>query len=274
MFSRSFGLFMLGPNADGNPGPVAHPIVDVARSIGHHPVGFDAVFVLVQLLIALGIANRRTVKIGLAGSVVWAVLVWWLGEGLGMVLAGTASPLTGAPGAVLLYALVAVLLWPTERRADAAAAEHVGAVAATVIWIGVFGALGLIALVGSATRHPGRLFGGMEDGEPGWLVTLDRHVVSATAGHGAALAAGVGVVLLVVAVSVLLDAARRPAIALAVAFSVFVWVTGENFGQLFTGFGTDPNTGPLLILLALAYWPSRRAPAPNVPPTHEPAVAA
>ena len=26
---------------------------------------------------------------------------------------------------------------------------------------------------------------------------------------------------------------------------------------MFTGQGTDPNTGPLLVLLALAYWPRR-----------------
>jgi hypothetical protein len=41
--------------------------------------------------------------------------VWWLGEGLGGLLAGTASPVNGAPGAVLLCALLALLLWPSGR---------------------------------------------------------------------------------------------------------------------------------------------------------------
>ena len=32
-----------------------------------------------------------------------------------MVLTGAASPVNGAPGAVILYALLAVLLWPAAR---------------------------------------------------------------------------------------------------------------------------------------------------------------
>jgi hypothetical protein len=30
-------------------------------------------------------------------------------------------------------------------------------------------------------------------------------------------------------------------------------VAGEDFGQMLTGMATNPNTGPLLILLAAAY---------------------
>jgi hypothetical protein len=37
---------------------------------------------------------------------------------------------------------------------------------------------------------------------------------------------------------------------------VVLWVTGEDFGALLSGSATDPNTGPLLVLLALAFWPS------------------
>ena len=35
-----------------------------------------------------------------------------------------------------------------------------------------------------------------------------------------------------------------------------IWVFGEAFGVILTGGGTDPNSGPLLALLALAYWPA------------------
>ena len=118
MFSRSFGLLMLGPNAQGNPGVIAHPITDVSRSIGQHSVGADTVFLVVQFLIAFGIAYRPTVRLALVGSVLWSAVVWWFGEGLGRVLTGTASPVTGAPGAVLLYAVLAILLWPTDPRRD------------------------------------------------------------------------------------------------------------------------------------------------------------
>jgi hypothetical protein len=36
-----------------------------------------------------------------------------------------------------------------------------------------------------------------------------------------------------------------------------IWVFGEALGAILTGGGTDPNSGLLLILLALAYWPAR-----------------
>jgi hypothetical protein len=37
----------------------------------------------------------------------------------------------------------------------------------------------------------------------------------------------------------------------AVAAATF-WVLGQNIGQLYSGQATDPNTGPLIILMALA----------------------
>jgi hypothetical protein len=38
-----------------------------------------------------------------------------------------------------------------------------------------------------------------------------------------------------------------------------IWVVGENFGAIFTGSATDPNSGLMLALLAVAYWPARKA---------------
>ena len=35
------------------------------------------------------------------------------------------------------------------------------------------------------------------------------------------------------------------------------WVFGQAFGEIMTGGATDPNSAPLLALLALAYWPAR-----------------
>jgi hypothetical protein len=47
--------------------------------------------------------NRRTVKAALIISFGWILGVWAVGEGFGLLLTGSASPLTGALGAVLLY---------------------------------------------------------------------------------------------------------------------------------------------------------------------------
>ena len=75
----------------------------------------NTIFAAIQLLIGLGIAWRPTVRLALAASIPWALGVWWFGEGLGGVLSGAADPVSGAPGAVIIYALLAVLLWPADR---------------------------------------------------------------------------------------------------------------------------------------------------------------
>jgi hypothetical protein len=56
-------------------------------------------------------------------------------------------------------------------------------------------------------------------------------------------------------------------LVLAIVVSVLIWVFGQNLGELFTNGATDPNSGPLLVLLALAYWRpagSRATTAPGV----------
>ena len=55
-----------------------------------------------------------------------------------------------------------------------------------------------------------------------------------------------------------------------------IWVFGEAFGTILTGGGTDPNSGPLLALLALAYWPTGAAitAQPRVAPARAAAAGA
>ena len=65
-----------------------------------------------QILIGVGLLIRQTVKPALVLSLVWALGVWSLGEGFGMLFTGMASPLTGAPGGALLYLAIGVLVWP------------------------------------------------------------------------------------------------------------------------------------------------------------------
>jgi hypothetical protein len=49
--------------------------------------------------------------------------------------------------------------------------------------------------------------------------------------------------------------ARRPALVIAAGLGLLFGIAG-GFGGIFSGEGTDPGTGPLLILLAASYWPA------------------
>ncbi len=263
MFTRAFGSDMLGSMAANNPWIVARPIALAAQEIGNHPELSNATFAVVQLVIALGIASRRTVKAALVASVVWSLGVWWFGEGLGGVLTGSASPLSGAPGAVVLYALLAVLLWPVKDgggEASFVAARPLGPVVARSTWFVLWMSLAYFVLQ-PAERSPNAIqsaLAAQASGEPGWLASLDRDAAKAMAGHGLLGAIAFACVLGIVAVGIFFPRGLLPyVLGLAVAVAAVIWVFGENFGALFTGSATDPNSGPLLVLLATAFWPLR-----------------
>lgn len=259
MFSKAFGQ-MLAAAGPGNPGVVAHPITWDASLVEHHMVLLNTIFATIQLLLGLGIAFRPTVKIGLAASVAWSLGVWWFGEGLGGILNGVASPLNGAPGAVILYGLLAVLLWPADRQVNApfVAARAVGTQVARALWLVLWLSLAWFALL-PANRAPQALNGmiaGMESGEPGWLAAIERNAAALVAHDGLAASIVLAVALVVIAIGVYLPRrAARSTLVLALAVAAVIWVVGEAFGMILAGGATDPNSGPLLALLALAYWP-------------------
>jgi len=270
MYTKAFTQ-MIGATSSGNPVIVAHPINWNATLVQHHLVLLNTIFATIQLLLGLGIAYRPTVRLALAASIVWSLGVWWFGEGLGGVLSGAASPLNGAPGAVIIYALLAVLLWPSDRitasgaPAPFVAARAVGAGVARGLWVVLWGSLAYFALT-PASRAPTALHdmvAGMVSGEPGWLAALDRHA-AALAGHSGLTASIVlAAALAVIALGVFLPPpAGRATLILALVVAAVIWVIGEAFGTILTGGGTDPNSGPLLALLALAYWPLASATAP------------
>jgi hypothetical protein len=263
-------FFTSGPNglsamlkgaAAGNPSFVARSITWNASIVGHHAEVTNAAFAFIQILLGFGIAWRASLKPALVISIVWSLGVWWFGEGLGGVFNGNGSPLAGSPGAVLFYALLAVLLWPPRRpdlRGPLVAAGRVGIVAAKVVWVVVWVGMGVLALIGSARSPEGvhDLIDGLKAGQPGWLAALDRHAESLVAHRGLTVALVFAALCVVVALSAFLSVrATRAGIVLAVLAAAAIWVVGQNFGLIFVGGATDPNSGPLLILLALAYWP-------------------
>ena len=261
MYTKAFPQ-MLAASAAGNPSVIARPIIWNANLIQHHLVPLNTIFATIQLLLGLGIALRPTVRPALAASVAWSLAVWWLGEGFDGILGGTASPVEGAPGAVILYALLAVLLWPADRPAEPppyVAARAVGVRAAQALWLVVWLSLAFFAVT-PANRAPGALRGvltGAAAGEPGWLAALDKGAASAVAGHGLAAAVALAVIFFVIALGVLLPRrAARAVLGLAIAVAALIWVIGQALGMILATGATDPNSAPLLILLTLAYWPA------------------
>ncbi len=261
MFGPFFVTQSIEPASAGNPAIVVSSTTWASDVMLRHIAVYNAVFASIQLLIAVGLLWRRTVKPALAASIVWALFVWWFGESLGGILIGS-SPLTGVPGAVILYALIAVLLWPadrprTSRTSSPATRGPLGATAANLLWLILWGSLGYYLLL-PGNRSPDAISGifSVTDGQPGWITSLMNGLSGLAGQRGTEISVVLAVCCAVAAVGVFGIRVIRPALILAMALGLLFWAA-EGFGGILTGQGTDVNTGPLLVLLAACYWPAR-----------------
>lgn len=168
----------------------------------------------------------------------------------------------GAPGAVIIYALLGVLLWPADRphRSSFVAGRPLGALPARLLWLVLWGSLACLAVqaVNRAPQGLHDMIAAMASGEPGWVAAVNRDAAALLAHHGLQASIALAVVLAIIAAGVFLPApAARAALVLAIAVAAVIWIAGQDLGGIFTGSGTDPNSGPLLALLAAASWPAR-----------------
>jgi hypothetical protein len=104
---------------------------------------------------------------------------------------------------------------------------------------------------------------GMGHGQPGWLAGLINGFAALSAHHGTGLSIAAAVVMALIGIGIFLPVRWiRVSVVAAIVVSVFSWVIGQALGEVFGGESTDVNSGPLLALLALAYWPVQQlAPA-------------
>jgi hypothetical protein len=264
MFTPAFVSRTLGSTAAGNPGVVAQPITWASNILVHHIAVYDVFLATVQLALALGLFWRPTVKAALLASIGWSVGVWWLGEGLGGVLTGGTSVSMGAPGAAILYAFAALLLWPRDEdsapTASLALRGPLGRFLPRVLWLALWGSFAYF-LLQPGDRTPNALSAmasGMSNGEPGWLRSIDQVMASALANRGTEVSIAAAGLCIVAAVSPFLVRLHRLGVIAAVLFGAAVWLM-EDFGGIFTGQGTDPNSGILIVLLAATFWPLHRS---------------
>ena len=275
MFGPDFANNVILPSAQGQPGLLSDSVTHMAHLISVQPAVVNTVFASVQILIGLGLLLRETVRPALVISIAWAVGVWAFGEGFGMLFTGSASPLTGAPGAALLYAAVGLLVWPgartspsEDRGAPAVAEGPLGAVGGKAIWATLWVGMGILWLL-PANRAQGSVAGaiqGAASGEPGWLSHLDMAASNLFAGQGGSAAVVAATVSMVIGLGPLVTKRSWPFLLAGIAVALDYWVFGQAFGQMLTGGGTDPSTGPLVILLAVALFP-------NAAPLGTPAAA-
>jgi hypothetical protein len=274
MFGRGFVDNFILANAAGQPTVIRWLITNVGHFVEPHSAWWNTLFALVQVVIAVCLLTRRAVKPALALSFAWALGVWFFGEGLGMILTGSATALTGAPGSVLLYALIGFMAWPrsTDQGSDwstiqprvgvassAAGRGLGGGVTPLVVWSGywILAAV-LFVLPDNRTRTSvSSAIIGMAPGSPGWFAHFLNSFGNFFNSDGAQSAWVLAVLSLVIAVGPLVARRITPFLWAGGVLAGLLWVTGQGLlGGILTGSGTDPNTGPLVVVLALAMVPA------------------
>ncbi|MHB1535313.1 MAG: hypothetical protein ACYC1D_12050 [Acidimicrobiales bacterium] len=252
-FDHGYPLGDLAQSAMGEPTALSHSIVVGIQPFVAHWPWWNLGAVLVEVAVGAALVSGRLVRAALAVSVFWAALVWWLGEGFGMLASGFAMMLGGAPGPAVLYAALALLAWPVADHRDVPARGWLAVWG--VLWLG--GAALPLAFRFSAGQVIRANLAENALGQPhllrdasGWLFHLAAH-------DGLAISAVLTAVQAAVGLGVLSGRGRRGWLTLGVIFSLFAWVVGQDLGGVLTSGANDPGLGPLVVVLAFAGWPKR-----------------
>ena len=249
----SFGFvsFVINPAVSQSPsliGQLLRPAIELWLS---HPVFLDALSGVVQIFIGMGILIYRQgkrLRIFLWISLLWSLYLWILGETFGGIFVKGASYLTGFPGSAFIYAIISILM---ISYSDTGALKRD---------IAAFMA-GLFAISTALQAIPQYGFWRAESlfNIPSTLVINQQPLILSEWLHAISLSFYYHhivwnlVFVVVMAITAVLWVVRPKISALlTIAFSLFVWFVGQDFGVL-GGYGTDPNTALPVILLAFVF---------------------
>ncbi|MEV0186403.1 hypothetical protein AB0I54_45395 [Streptomyces sp. NPDC050625] len=259
MFTRGFFVDTLGMANMGLPGPVATVEYALTSMLAAHPAVWNPLFASLQVALGVGLLWRRTARLALGLSILWALAVWVVGEGFGGLFMGGTSLLTGAPGAALLYALIAIALWPRRDRSarsgqSIADGGLLGGTVARWSWLVLW--IGTAALELEPASHvPGAQLTNAGEDEPAVVAAVNHAVGGLFTGRGILFAVVFGLLQIAIGMGVLAQRTRRWALSAGIGLALATGILGQDLGGLLTGHATDPGTGPLLVLFALTLWP-------------------
>ena len=248
MFSRGFARQILAPAGVGQPRVIASLVHATVAIVASHPAATNMLFALTQLLLGVALFTRRIRATRARCFHRVGAQRLDCGEGLGGLATGV-TILSGAPGAALLYAVIAVLAWPAREDQGDARPSWSALPIWSALWI-VAAVLQLIDGNNSSTSLTTmlRMSG---SGAPGWIAGIDRQL-GGLRPPGWTASGLIAIYVLVAIWAVIPGWTRQFSIALGLFIAMASWLLVQGLGDLTSGNATDPNAGPLIMLLALA----------------------
>ncbi len=260
MFTRSLAVDVVANAVMSLPSPVYFASLKFVVGLFQRNVAlFDAGIAMLQLALGVcllaGPAGLR--RLALVASVVWGLVVWVFGEGMGAVLGptmtggvfpGTPSLMNGFPGAALVYVAIALFLLLPERRWRLSGRFSLVRDAPTILFL-VSAAVQAAPLMWTAFGQAS-IFASNSYKLPPQLAsflllpfakfTAAQPALSNSLELGCCLLAALGV-----------WKGRRWGFYVALGWLAFIWCIPLAMAGLFTGLGTDPGTPPAVALLML-----------------------
>lgn len=271
MFTMNMVNGVMKPMLDGQPGFIESSLQFVVNQTTFHLIAVNLLIAVLQILLGLGflfLPNRFT-RMLVSISILWAFIVWYAGEGMSMLLTGQASIFTGAPGAVLLYPLLGLLIWPRGTAGNEGQSGEEGLLSRRMLrfvlagfWI--FAALLQFQPLWWQAEQISQAIGAMV-GQGGLNTVLVDPVLqrlsAATSGSETILNICLIVIFLALgsALAVVKDEQARPFLIASIVLSMLFWYMTQAFGMILTGMATDFNSGLLVVIITLACWPKPNA---------------
>ena len=265
MFTMNMINGIMTPMNTDQPGFVGASLRWIIQMSTVHLTALNIVIAVVQLSIGVLLLTGKWVRPAILASIAWALVVWYGGEGMSMLLTGQASVLTGFPGAVLLYPLLGLIVFPHRGAASQPGEEGEGLLPRRHLRT-ILGALWIAAALlqlqpywwqaDQISQAIKTMVGG--GGLNGVLVDP---VLSALSSLTVGLEIPLNIALIIVflglgiALRRLPPEHRRPVLIASIVVTALFWYGTEALGMIFSGMATDFNSGLLLILMALSAWP-------------------
>ena len=244
-------------NLAGQPPWVVQLLNGGYRLWASHPVWANASAGARQVALGIVLWRQYQTRWGRGAlwvALVWALVVWVFGEGLGGLFTPGPTYWGGAPGAGILYAAAAALVVPWRLWSSGRLMLVWGRGLGVVWWAGA--ALQTAAWDWTRRGNYAMLQGALRTHQPHWVTASLRQLGGVLATQPlAANAVMVGVM------SLLGWMAWRDWDGLGTWTLGFLWIVtlwlGQDLGGLFTGTGTDPGVPAILGLAWAVAWVSR-----------------
>jgi hypothetical protein len=168
----------------------------------------------------------------------------------GSAPAPMASALTGAPGAVLLYALIGAIVWPNGRPGGL-----LGVRGARLAWAALWLVMAWLWLQAPSASANG-ITNAINAAPSGmsWLTTVQDWAANGAEGNGLVIAMILAAASAAIGIAVAANWRAKPFLVAAIVLNLAYWVLGQGFGGIPQGGATDPNAGLPFVVLAVALY--------------------